>query len=185
MSGANTRTVARPASNARNYQPLGYTFTGSRRATSLFLNPGNFNVSGTGGADVGAFQATVTIPNPVGLTWTNRAQTLTIDRTQGFTVNWTGATSDQPVIIFGGGVDTPTNSSAVFACVAPAGSSSFTVPAIALANVPATRPNLIQSKGAVYVGALPTSNPAAFSASGLDIGAIVAGAFAAKTVIFQ
>ena len=110
---------------------------------------------------------------------------MTINRSQGLTINWSGAASDQPVIIFGGGVDIPTNSSGVFACVAPAGSSSFTVPAIALANVPATRPNLIQSKGAVYVGALPTSNPAAFSASGIDSGAIVAGAFAAKTVIFH
>lgn len=185
MSGANTRTVARPTSKARNYQPLGYTYTNFRRPTSLFLNPGNFTVNGPGGTDVGTFQATITIPNPVGLTWTNRAQTLTIDRTQGFTVNWTGAPSDQPVIIFGGGVDTPTNSSAVFACVAAAGSSSFTVPAIALANVPATRPNLIKSKGAVYVGALPTANPAAFTASGIDTGAIMAGTFAAKTVIFQ
>jgi uncharacterized protein (TIGR03437 family) len=184
-SGANTRTVARPASNARNYQPLGYTFTGSRRGASLFLNPGNFNVSGAGGTDVGAFQATVTIPNPAGLTWTNRATTVTINRSQGFTVNWSGAAADQPVIIFGGGVDMPTNSSAVFACVAPAGSSSFTVPGLALANVPATRTNLVQSKDAVYVGALPTANPAAFSASGIDTGAIVAGAFAAKTVIFQ
>jgi hypothetical protein len=43
----------------------------------------------------------------------------------------------------------------------------------------------VQSKDAVYVGALPTANPAAFSASGIDTGAIVAGAFAAKTVIFQ
>jgi uncharacterized protein (TIGR03437 family) len=184
-SATDKRSLPRPTNNARNYQPLGYTYTNSHRPASLFLNPGSFTVAGPGGADVGAFQATVTVPNPVGLTWTNRAQTTTIDRTQGFTVNWTGAPPDQNVIIFGGGVDMPTNSSAVFACVAPAGSSSFTVPSIAMANVPATRPNLIQSKGAVYVGALPTANPAAFSASGLDIGAIVTGAFAAKTVIFQ
>jgi uncharacterized protein (TIGR03437 family) len=186
-NGTDKRNLPRPANNARNYQPLGYTYTNSRRPPSLFLNPGSFTVAGPGGAgaDIGAFQATVTVPNPVGLTWTNRAQTTTIDRTQGFTVNWTGAPPDQPVIIFGGGVDMPTNSSAVFACVAPAGSSSFTVPAIAMSNVPATRPNLIKSKGAVYVGAIPTANPAAFTASGLDIGAIVAGTFAAKTVIFQ
>jgi uncharacterized protein (TIGR03437 family) len=184
-SGANSRTLGRPPGNARNYQPLGYTYTGSHVSTSLFLNPGSFTVSGPGGGDVGQFQATVAIPNPAGLTWTNRAQTVTINRSQGFTINWSGAPPDQSVIIFGGGVDMPTNSSAVFACVAPAGTSSFTVPAIALANLPATRPKLIQSKGAVYVGALPTTNPASFSASGIDTGAIMAGAFAAKTVIFQ
>jgi uncharacterized protein (TIGR03437 family) len=184
-NGANSRTLGRPTGNARNYQPLGYTYTGSHVSTSLFLNPGSFTVSGPGGGDVGQFQATVAIPNPAGLTWTNRAQTVTINRSQGFTINWSGAPPDQSVIIFGGGVDMPTNSSAVFACVAPAGTSSFTVPAIALANLPATRPKLIQSKGAVYVGALPTTNPASFSASGIDTGAIMAGAFAAKTVIFQ
>jgi hypothetical protein len=184
-NGKDQRNLGRLTSNARNYQPLGYTYTNSHRPSTLFLNSGSFTVTGPGGGDVGAFQAKVTVPNPAGLTWTNVAQTLTIDRSQGFTINWTGAPSNQAVIIFGGGVDMPTNSSAVFVCVAPAGLSSFTVPAIALANVPATRSNLLLSKDAVYVGALPTTNPATFTASGIDTGAIVAGAFAAKTVIFQ
>jgi len=82
-------------------------------------------------------------------------------------------------------VDLPSNATGEFVCVAPAGSSSFTVPATALANVPATRANLLRSKGVVYVGALPLSSPAAFTATGLDTGAIYAGAFIGKTVIFQ
>jgi hypothetical protein len=100
-------------------------------------------------------------------------------------VNWTGAPAGQSVIIFGGGVDLPTNSSAVFACIAPPGSSSFTVPPQILANMPPTWDNLLRSKDAVYVGALATTSPATFAASGLDIGALVAGTFVGKTVIFQ
>jgi hypothetical protein len=182
-NATDNRTVKRPTSNARNYQPLGYTYTGSLVPSSLFLSPGAFTMSGPGGADVGSFQAQITLPSP--LAWSNRAQTTAITRSQGFTVNWNGAPDGQSVIIFGGGVDLPTNSSAIFACVAPAGASSFAVPAAILGNVPATRVNLLQSKGVVYVGALPTQNPATFSASGIDIGAIVGGTFFGKTVIFQ
>jgi hypothetical protein len=156
--------------------------------SSLLLNAGNLTLSAPGGADVGPFQAAITVPSAFELTWTNQPSPpaiLTINRSQGLTVNWSGAPAGQPVIIFGGGVDLPSNSSGVFACVAPAGSSSFTVPAIALGNIPATRRNLLQSKGVVYVGALPASNPTMFTASGLDVGAIVTGAFAGRTVVFQ
>jgi uncharacterized protein (TIGR03437 family) len=174
---------ARPTNNARNYQPLGFTYTGSLLNSTLFLNPGAFTVAGPGGANVGAFKAAVNLP--AGLTWTNQAQTEIIVRSQGFTVNWTGAPAGQSVIIFGGGVDSPTNSSAVFACIAPAGSSSFTVPPQILANMPPTWDNLLRSKDAIYVGALETTKPATFAASGLDIGALVGGTFVGKTVIFQ
>jgi len=187
-SPTDKRSMARTISNARNFQPLGYTYTGSLVPSSLFLNAGNLTLTGPGGPDVGAIQASVTVPSSFELTWTNQPQPpsiLSIIRNQGFTVNWNGAPPDQPVIIFGGGVDLPTNSSGIFACVAPPGSSSFAVPAAALGNVPATRGNLLHSKGVVYVGALPTSNPTTFSASGLDVGAIVTGAFAGRTVIFQ
>jgi len=177
------RSSARPTGNARNYQPLGFTYTGSLLPSTLFFSPGAFSVTGPGGANVGAFKASVTLPNPI--TWTNQAQTEIIVRSQGFTANWTGAPAGQPVIIFGGGVDLPTNSSAVFACVAPPGSSSFTVPPQILANLPPTWANLLRSKDAIYVGSVATANPATFAASGLDIGALIGGAFVGKTVIFQ
>jgi hypothetical protein len=82
-------------------------------------------------------------------------------------------------------VDLPSNATGEFVCVALPGASSFLVPPTALANVPATRNNLLLSKGVVYVGTLPLASPAAFTATGLDTGAILAGAFLGKTVIFQ
>src|ERR1035437_1272811 len=184
VTGASgNRKMSRPTTNERNFQPLGYTYDVSLVPTSLFLNPGSFSLAGAGGADVGAIAANFTFPAP--LTWSNRAQTSSITRSQGFTVNWSGAPAGQTVIVFGGGVDLPSNATGEFVCVAPPGSSSFTVPPTALANVPATRNNLLQSKGVVYVGALPLASPAAFTATGLDTGAIYAGAFLGKTVIFQ
>ena len=178
-----TRTLARPADNSRNFQPLGYTFDGSKVPSSLVLSPGNLNVSAGGGADVGALVAPVTVAAP--LTWTNRDQTSTIIRSQGVTVNWSGAPAGQTVLIFGGSVDLPVNATGEFLCVASPGAASFTVPAPVLANIPATHTNLLQSKGVVYVGALPTASPASFSASGLDVGAVLSGTFIGKTVIFQ
>ena len=180
---AGSRKASRPSTNARNFQPLGYTYDGSLVPSTLFLNPGSFSLTGAGGADVGALAANFTIPTP--LTWGNRSQTSAISRNQGFMVNWSGAPAGQSVVIFGGGVDLPANATGEFVCVAPPGSSSFLVPPLALANVPATRSNLLQSKGVVYVGTLPLSSPAAFTATGLDTGAILAGAFQGKTVIFQ
>jgi uncharacterized protein (TIGR03437 family) len=177
------RTVKRATGNVRNFQPLGYTYDGSLVPSSLFLKPGSFSLTGSGGADVGAISASFTFPTP--LTWSNRGQAIRITRSQGLTVSYLGVPAGQTVVIFGGGVDLPSNATGEFVCVAPAGSSSFTVPATALANVPATRSNLLQSKGVVYVGALPLASPAAFTATGLDTGAIYAGAFIGKTVIFQ
>ena len=177
------RTVKRATGNVRNFQPLGYTYDGSLVPSSLFLKPGSFSIAGPGGADVGAISASFTFPTP--LTWSDGGQTVRVTRSQGLTVNYLGVPTGQTVVIYGGGVDLPSNATGEFVCVAPAGSSSFTVPATALANVPATRANLLRSKGVVYVGALPLSSPAAFTATGLDTGAIYAGAFIGKTVIFQ
>ncbi len=177
------RTAKRATGNVRNFQPLGYTYDGSLVPSSLFLNPGSFSIAGGGGADVGAISASFTFPTP--LTWSNLGQISPITRSQGFTVNWSAVPAGQTVVVYGGGVDLPSNATAEFVCVAPAGSSSFTVPATALANVPATRANVLQSKGVVYVGTLPLAGPAAFTASGLDTGAIYPGTFIGKTVIFQ
>jgi hypothetical protein len=182
------RNMGRPADNERNFQPLGYTYSGyanSLNASTLVLVPGNYSLAGAGGADVGAINAKFNIPTNYALTWTNRSTTEIITRSQGFTINWTGAPAGEPVIIYGGGVDAPHNATALFVCVASPGASSFTVPPQVLANIQGTRRNLLRSKGVVYVGALPTSSPINFTASGLDVGVILPGAFFGKTVIFQ
>ncbi|HTB13116.1 MAG TPA: hypothetical protein VK752_16150 [Bryobacteraceae bacterium] len=157
------------------------TITGAQN--SLVLNPGSVSVSASGGADVSSFQATATIPQP--LVWTNRDQLQTVTRSQGFTVNWSGVASGNTVFISGFGVDLPTNASAAFICTAPAGSSSFTVPADVLANIPAARARLTQSRGTIYVGQWPIASPPSFSATGLNSGFFVPLELTGRTVAFQ
>jgi uncharacterized protein (TIGR03437 family) len=186
-AAGNAFTVKRPTSNARGFQPLGSTMTlpGASGATytTLFLNPGNFTASGSGGSDVGAFQAAFVMPAP--LSWTNRDRISPVNRSQPLTLNWSNAPSGQPVVIFGGAVDLPSNGSAVFACVASPGATSFTIPANILQALPPTRANLVRSKGAIYVGSFSSQSPTTFSATGLDTGLVLPGSFVGKTVIFQ
>jgi hypothetical protein len=55
------------------------------------------------------------------------------------------------VAIVGFGVDVPTNASTMFACIAPANATSFTVPAVIMSNVPAGRMNPLHSKDVIYL----------------------------------
>ena len=106
--------------------------------------------------DVGVFSTSYSFPQP--LTWTNRTQTNVVDRSQPLTLSWSGGDNGQIVGILGFGEDLPTNSSAVFVCIAPPASSSFTVPTDILSNLPATRPNPLQSLDVVYLLSLAGSS---------------------------
>jgi hypothetical protein len=100
-------------------------------------------------------------------------------------LSWTGGDSGQVVGILGFGEDLPTNSSAVFVCIAPLGSSSFTVPADILSNLPATRPNPLQSKDVIYLLTLAGSSVQNLNASGLDVGLTSYYSIIGKTVVLQ
>lgn len=160
---------------------LGKNIPGTNLTNSVFLEPGNINFSAGSGGDVGAFQGALT--NPAALTWTNRDQITVINRSQPLTVTWSGAPSGQPVEIVGASVDLPTHSSAKFICVAPSGSTSFTVPAPILQSLPATRTAGAQFKGTLSVGAIGATVP--FTASGLDFGVASVSSFSGKPVSYQ
>jgi uncharacterized protein (TIGR03437 family) len=148
----------------------------------VFLSPGTYTVSAAGAGSVGAVQASITLP--AAITWTNRSNLQTVPRSTPLSLSWSGLAANQYMAIFGGSVDLPTNSSAMFYCLAPAGASSFVVPAQVLAAVPATRGNY-KSKSAIYLWTTAIANGTPFSVPGLDsaygIGAYVLG----KTVVFQ
>ncbi|HYL75808.1 MAG TPA: hypothetical protein VEU96_16480 [Bryobacteraceae bacterium] len=161
---------------------LGGAITGNLFPGTLFLDPGAYTLSGFGGADVGAFQASLNVPQP--LTWTNRDQIMTVSRSQPLTISWTGGT-DQQVGIVGFGEDLPTNASTSFVCVAQQGSTSFTIPPYILSNLPATRRNILQSKSVIYFVSVPRSGATPFTASGLDAGVAMFAYINGKTVVFQ
>ncbi len=154
----------------------------SGTTSTLILNPGAFNVSGAGGSDVASFQATLNIPQP--LTWSNRDTLQTVTRSQGFTVNWSGAAAGNTVFVAGAGEDMPDNASSMFICTAHPGDTSLTVPADVLANILPARTLLLQSRGALYVGQWPLASPPTFSASGIT-GFMLPVEVQGRTVMFQ
>jgi len=172
--GPQTVTLSNSVAPLGSYLPL-YSLP-----NELYLTPGSYTLSGSGGADVGPFQVSIAVPSP--FTWTNRDETTIVNRSQPLTLSWSGAPAAQPLAIFGVDSDLPTNSSAMFLCFAPAGASSFTVAPEVLSAIPPTRQNPLSSKAAIY---LMSSAPVPFSATGLQAGVAAASYMAGKTVIFQ
>lgn len=145
--------------------PAAYTVTLSN--SFIPSAGGTFTVNGAGGsgAQIGSFSASVTIP--AAITWTNMSAAAAIIGSQGFTINWTGGTSGGVVLISGdstgsAGIDVK------FACLARAGSGTFTIPSEVLLSLPNTSTS-------ASLGIASLENPAAFSAPGLDFGFMYGG----------
>jgi hypothetical protein len=148
-----------------------------------FLESGMVRIAGTGGADVGAFQTSITIGTPV--VWTNRDQITTVNRGSDLTLTWSGGDASRLILIAGVGSDTNTTATAGFFCFVPAAPGQFTVPAAMLGNLPNTASNSGDAVGALLVGSLPSGNYDTFTASGLNMGLIFNATLSAKTVAFQ
>ena len=177
---AGTRTLTLPDSTSP-LVPLG-SFA-PPFANQLVLTPGQYTLTGTGGAEAGAFQVPVTLPAP--FTWTGRDQLSSVDRTKPLALSWTGLPAGQTMVAIGGNSDLPTNSFAAFYCVAPAGAASLTVPPEVLSAIPASRANPLQSKGVIYLTNQSLSNGVSFSLPGVDAAVAIGGAMSGRTVTFQ
>ncbi|MGH9722496.1 MAG: hypothetical protein ACRD8O_19980 [Bryobacteraceae bacterium] len=145
----------------------------------LFLDPGTYTVDGSGGADIGAFRATINIRS--GFDWTNEAQVNTIPVNQDLTVTWTGGEPGGQALIFGISASEPLQIGTIFLCIERADVGRFTVSSLILANMlTGAPPNTI---GLLTVGTL--SPPVPFTASGLDAGGVVWSPLVSKAVVFQ
>ena len=151
---------------------------------SFFANGASSTLAGTGGADVGPFKAGITAnAAPV---WTNSANAATVTRAAGLTVTWSNAPASANVIsISGFNVNPGNNVSGGFQCLANPAAGSFTVPALALANVPATPSGSPAGEGWISIGAAQLASPASFTASGLDRGIAVFGSVRQLGVVYQ
>ncbi|MEZ5363430.1 MAG: hypothetical protein R2748_14075 [Bryobacterales bacterium] len=158
---------------------MGGSFPGS--TPRLYLSPGAHTLSSTGGADVGAFEASFDLPPP--LTWTNRADIGVIERSGGLALAWSGAQNG--VIALAGNYDLATDSFAAALCVATGASGSLTIPSDALAALPASSARPFGSQGAVALWSYSRQPSATISAQGLDAGFVIARSAVAKTVIFK
>lgn len=111
--------------------------------TATTLTPGQYVLTGTGGADVGPFTANYTMAPP--LLWTNRPQsTTTVNRAAGLTITWTGGAPDGYVTIAGTntyyGATAKSNVTVSFTCTARASDGTFTVPPTVLLALPPSAP---------------------------------------------
>jgi hypothetical protein len=110
----------------------------------LYLDPGTYTIdNGGGGADIGPFTATLTVPNPL-FVWTNADDNLTIDRSAGVDVVWTGGDPATKVFISGSVAQFDAafkvTGGAAFACVVDNSAGHFLVSSDVLGLLPASGP---------------------------------------------
>lgn len=142
--------------------PIGPAYTGSLPAGTL-VNGGTYTLTGSGGTQVGPFTATATMPSS--FTVSNLNSLSTINRSQPLTVNWSGSGFDQVIIGITGGILTTTSTHEVtVSCAVPASPGTYTIPAAALAYLPAVAAGS-QNVGQVTISAGPNEGGVASAES--------------------
>gem|GEM_PF-483265 len=138
------------------------------------IAPGAYQLTGAGGADVGAFSAAVSIAQPLSLSGGIPAS---IDRAKDLTLSWTGGNPSDLVsvtgisgAIVGGTAAAPIYDAWTFTCTATASAGSITVPAALLSQLPATPPS---GTGIGYLAL--GSGPQPASGNGLFTAPLTAG----------
>lgn len=213
--GSCTVTTLRGSPSAGSSIPAAATYTGLDAGSSISLNlpsgsavsltgvqaagkgiyswssqaalpAGVYKASGPGGADVGAFTASLNFGQP--LNWTNQSALVAsgVNRAKPLQVTWTGGDPAGFVEIYGySTMVTSGNNSlgALFTCIAPAGPGSFQIPPPVLLSLPASSVTSGIPTGFLGVGSVAT--PVLFNAPGLDLGVMSASSVAGSLVAFQ
>ena len=148
-----------------------------------YLEPGTYNVdNGGGGANVGGFRATITVPS--NFVWTNQAAVTNVVRASGQDVTWSGGNANDFVSISGFSFTPGTNPvGAGFTCLAPASAGRFTVPAAVLLALPPVTGGGPTPGGFFTVSY--SSNPVRFTATGLDAAYLIFANSTTKSVNYQ
>ena len=141
-------------------------FSETLSAAGAFLVPGTYTVAGMGGADVGPFTATVTMPASTTLV-SPLTNNVTVTRSSGLTVNWTtvNGLTGKVLIQVAGATDNTGANGANAVCTAPASAGTFTVPPYALLALP---------PGNFAALSFQPLTAAPFTASGLSVGIVQA-----------
>ena len=124
---------------------------------SLTKFPGTYTFTGSGGEDVGSFQAAINVQTP--FTLTDQGALTSIVRSQGATVTWSGGFANGDVMV--NGVGASTNGSINFYCHAPSNAGQLTIP-------PSTLLALPPGGGKLLV--VNSTAPQIVTASGVDLG---------------
>jgi uncharacterized protein (TIGR03437 family) len=130
------------------------------------LTTGNYTFTGTGGAEVGAFSASMNLPNPID--WPAKNSITLVNRSQPLTITWTGGTPGATVAVTGRSTAAPDGKyGASFLCWADATAGNLTVPVAVLSALP---PSFLQSNnhsGSLNVTQQFLAGP--FNVSGIDV----------------
>ena len=150
----------------------------------LFLDPGDYTITGPGGADVGPFTAQVRLSGV--FSWTNQDAIADVARNTDLQITWSGGASEDIVLINGSSTRSNPTAGASFFCMERASAGRFSVPALVLSALPptSTAPGGISS-GSLTVSLVPGTNLPRFSASGLDVGFILYNTSHFKQVGYQ
>jgi hypothetical protein len=130
----------------------------------------------SGGGNVGHLNATTNFPS--NFTWTNPSVVTVIDRTQAFTVTWTGGNPGVLVSVSGASTAVVNGQSVTggFTCQAPLSAQQLTVPTSVLQAMPA---------GAGTLALQDSTAPQSFTATGLDVGYIFSSATFSENVRYN
>jgi len=158
--------------------PLGYPSL----TPSPMIASGAYQLTGSGGADIGKFSASATVGQPLTI---SDGLPAAVNRARDLTISWTGGTSGGLVSVTGisgtivGGTSTqPIYDAAKFTCTAETSSGSITIPSALLSQLPVT-PTGGAGMGylAVTSGAQPAQGNGMFTAPLTAGGAIDGGFF--------
>jgi len=134
------------------------------------LSPGDYAVTGPGGADVGPFTAHLIVTEP--LTWTNKDALSEVDRSQDLSITWNASRKNGYVVVGGVTTSHTADSFGVFVCGESSAKGTFTVPSFVLSAMPLDQDlgasGSSPASGTVFLAVHPFSNT--FTAPGLDLG---------------
>jgi hypothetical protein len=151
-----------------------------------YLVPGAYTVTGSGGVDVGAFSANVTVPSIAGNPWTNQDAVMNISRSQDLTLTINPSGNNLPMAVLGDSYDPALGWYGIFNCTVPPGATSFTIPSYVLAALPPS--GLSSDLGGVrtaFLGVGVGSIGARVQTRGVDAGLAAWFQVFAKNVNFQ
>jgi hypothetical protein len=159
------------------------------------ISSGTYTLTGTGGADVGAFTAKVTVGTPLAV----GTLPASVNRASGLSVTWTGGAPADIVnitgysgVTVGGTPSAPIYDSAVFVCTTTADKGRFDVPSSVLQQLPVTPADSANGTGALVVisSSQPVANNGLFTAplvagGNIDTGVFLSSSGLFKTMLYQ
>jgi uncharacterized protein (TIGR03437 family) len=187
LKGPNGKSKTLPYTTGVGYSAA---LSSSIGPSTPFIEAGDWMIAGTGGPDVGAFTATLTVP--AALTCTNCDQITAIDRTKPLLVTWSGGGGSSDYVQIGGTSSAPStadpakNVVVIFSCTARASDGQFTVPVSVLGQVPRGAADILAANTGALVLINVLGNPTtAFTAPLTAGGSLDLGFFGYAGIFFK